>query len=118
MILSKIAERWPESIRCPSASIVSLAAMRAILARDRGSGIGDRGSGIGDRGLGIGNRESGLGIPDSESGVGNPLFGFPITSKPYQLARRIEATAAATMPPIATTGSARPASDSITRVNV
>src|SRR5258706_6604136 len=32
MILSKIADRWPESIRCPSASIVSLAAMAAILA--------------------------------------------------------------------------------------
>src|SRR5258705_13673961 len=29
MILSKIADRWPESIRCPSASIVSLAAMGA-----------------------------------------------------------------------------------------
>src|SRR5947207_4363744 len=27
MILSKIADRWPESIRCPAASIVSLAAM-------------------------------------------------------------------------------------------
>src|SRR5438067_1583396 len=29
MILSKIADRWPESIRSPSASIVSLAAMGA-----------------------------------------------------------------------------------------
>src|SRR5258706_395597 len=29
MILSKIADRWPESIRCPSASIVSVAAMAA-----------------------------------------------------------------------------------------
>src|SRR5258705_11679534 len=27
MILSKIADRWPESMRCPLASIVSLAAM-------------------------------------------------------------------------------------------
>src|SRR5712691_9104064 len=29
MILSKIADKWPESIRCPSASIVSVAAMAA-----------------------------------------------------------------------------------------
>src|SRR2546423_5567589 len=29
MILSKIADRWPESIRCPSASIVSWAGMGA-----------------------------------------------------------------------------------------
>src|SRR5213075_1176803 len=43
MILSKIADRWPESIRCPSASIVSLAAMErhcsggALRAGDTGS---------------------------------------------------------------------------------
>ena len=35
MILSKIAERSPESIRCPSASIVSLAAMEVILVERR-----------------------------------------------------------------------------------
>src|SRR5437016_7878310 len=45
MILSNIADRWPESIRCPSASIVSLAAMGAHSSgtvrvfRDSGFGI-------------------------------------------------------------------------------
>src|SRR5438552_6563429 len=59
MILSKIADRWPESIRCPSASIVSLAAMGAHSSGtvrvflDSGLGIRDSGFGIRDSGFGI-----------------------------------------------------------------